>query len=130
MFEGSIVAIATPFSAKGGSASGGKDLVVDEKTFKDLIEFHLKNETNGFVPCGTTGESPTLSFEEHERVIELTIQAVRGRAPVIPGTGSNSTAEAIALTKHAAKAGADAYCWFRRIIIAPRKKVCTCILKR
>ncbi|MDP2939116.1 MAG: 4-hydroxy-tetrahydrodipicolinate synthase [Candidatus Omnitrophota bacterium] len=108
MFEGSIVAIVTPFSAKGGSASGGKDLVVDEKTLKDLIEFHLKNETNGFVPCGTTGESPTLSFEEHDRVIELTIQAVRGRAPVIAGTGSNSTAEAIMLTRHAAKAGADA----------------------
>lgn len=98
MFEGSIVAIVTPF----------KDNKIDEKTLKDLIEFHLKNGTNGFVPCGTTGESPTLSFEEHDRVIELTIQAARGRVPVIAGTGSNSTAEAIMLTKHAEKAGADA----------------------
>ncbi len=98
MFEGSIVAIVTPF----------RDGKVDEKTLKDLIEFHIKNDTNGFVPCGTTGESPTLSFEEHDRVIELTIQAVKGRVPVIAGTGSNSTAEAVMLTKHAAKAGADA----------------------
>ncbi len=98
MFEGSIVAIVTPFANDK----------VDEKTLKDLIEFHLKNGTDGFVPCGTTGESPTLSFEEHERVVEVTVQAVRGRVPVIAGTGSNSTAEAIILTKHAAKTGADA----------------------
>lgn len=98
MFEGSIVAIVTPFK-------NGK---VDEPALKKLIEFNIENGTNGFVPCGTTGESPTLSFEEHDRVIELTIQAARGRVPVIAGTGSNSTSEAIMLTQHAAKAGADA----------------------
>ncbi len=98
MFEGSIVAIVTPF----------RDNKVDEPSLKKLIEFNLENGTNGFVPCGTTGESPTLSFEEHDRVIELTIQTVKGRVAVIAGTGSNSTAEAIMLTKHAAKAGADA----------------------
>jgi len=108
MFRGSIVAIVTPFSAKGGSASGGKNLVVDEKKLRDLIEFHIKNGTSGVVPCGTTGESATLSFEEHDRVIEITIEQVKKRIPVIAGTGSNSTQEAIMLTKHAAKAGADA----------------------
>ena len=108
MFSGSIVAIATPFSAKGGSASGGKNLVVDEKTYRDLIEFQIKNGSSGVVPCGTTGESATLSFKEHDRVIEITIEQVKGRIPVIAGTGSNSTEEAIMLTRHAAKAGADA----------------------
>lgn len=98
MFTGSIVAIVTPF----------KDGKVDEATLKNLIEFQIKNGTKGIVPCGTTGESPTLSHKEHERVIELTIEAVKGRVPVIAGTGSNSTAEAVALTKHAAKAGASA----------------------
>jgi 4-hydroxy-tetrahydrodipicolinate synthase len=108
MFKGSMIAIVTPFSAKGGSASGGKDLVVDEKKFRDLIEFQLKNGASAIVPCGTTGESATLSFEEHDRVIEITIEQVKKRIPVIAGTGSNSTEEAIMLTKHAAKAGADA----------------------
>jgi len=103
MFKGSIVAIVTPFSA-----SGGKNLVVDEKKFRDLIEFQIKNGTSGIVPCGTTGESATLSFEEHERVIEITIEQVKKRIPVIAGTGSNSTQEAIILTRHAAKSGADA----------------------
>jgi len=98
MFKGSIVAIVTPF----------KDGKVDEKTFRSLIEFQIKNKTSGIVPCGTTGESATLSFAEHERVIEITIDQVKGRIPVIAGTGSNSTEEAIKLTKHAAKAGADA----------------------
>jgi len=98
MFKGSIVAIVTPF----------KDGKIDEKTFKDLIEFQIKNKTAGIVPCGTTGESATLSFEEHERVVEIAVEQVRGRIPVIAGTGSNSTSEAIRLTKHAAKAGADA----------------------
>lgn len=98
MFKGSIVAIVTPFH-------NGK---IDEKTFRDLIEFQIKNATSGIVPCGTTGESATLSFEEHERVIEITIEQVKKRIPVIAGTGSNSTEEAILLTKHAAKAGADA----------------------
>jgi len=97
-FHGSIVAIATPFANDK----------VDEKNFTELIEFQIKNGTHGIVPCGTTGESPTLSTDEHERVIELCIQTVKGRVPVIAGTGSNSTAEAIVLTKHAAKAGADA----------------------
>ena len=108
MFRGSIVAIVTPFSAKGGSAGGAKELVVDEQKLRDLIEFHIKNGTSGIVPCGTTGESATLSFEEHDRVIEITIEQVKKRIPVIAGTGSNSTQEAIMLTRHAAKAGADA----------------------
>jgi len=97
-FCGSIVAIVTPF----------KDGKVDEKGFQKLLEFHIKEGTDGIVPCGTTGESATLSFEEHERVIELTIETVKGKIPVIAGTGSNSTKEAIMLTKHAKKAGADA----------------------
>jgi 4-hydroxy-tetrahydrodipicolinate synthase len=102
MFKGSITAIVTPFSAKGGK------LAVNEKNLRDLIEFQIKNGTSGIVPCGTTGESATLSFEEHERVIEITIEQVNKRIPVIAGTGSNSTDEAIMLTKEAAKAGADA----------------------
>ena len=98
MFKGSIVAIVTPF----------RDGKIDEQKLRDLIEFQLKNGTSGIVPCGTTGESATLSFEEHGRVIEITIEQVKKRIPVIAGTGSNSTEEAIMLTKHAAKAGADA----------------------
>ena len=98
MFKGSIVAIVTPLK-------NGK---VDEKKYKELIEFQIKNGTAGIVPCGTTGESATLSFAEHERVIEITIKQVRKRVPVIAGTGSNSTEEAIMLTQQAASAGADA----------------------
>ncbi len=98
MFKGSIVAIITPF----------KDGRVDEDKLRELVEFHIQNGTNGIVPCGTTGESPTLNHDEHNRVIEICIDAVAGRIPVIAGTGSNSTAEAVALTQHAAKAGADA----------------------
>ena len=98
MFKGSIVAIVTPFR-------NGK---VDEQKLRDLIEFQIKNGSSGIVPCGTTGESATLSFEEHDRVIEITIEQVKKRIPVIAGTGSNSTEEAIMLTKHAAKSGADA----------------------
>ncbi len=98
MFRGSIVAIVTPF----------KDDKVDEKKFRDLIEFQIKNGTSGIVPCGTTGESATLSFQEHERVIEIAIGQTKKRVPVIAGTGSNSTQEAIMLTKAAAHAGADA----------------------
>lgn len=98
MFKGSIVAIVTPFK-------NGK---VDERQFRDLIEFQIKNGTRGVVPCGTTGESATLSFEEHERVIEIAIEQVKKRIPVIAGTGSNATSEAIMLTRHAAKQGADA----------------------
>ena len=107
MFRGSIVAVVTPFSAGGGSAFGGRDLVVDEKKLRDLVEFQIKNGTSGIVPCGTTGESATLSFQEHDRVIEITIDQAKKRIPVIAGTGSNSTEEAIMLTRHAAKAGAD-----------------------
>lgn len=98
MFKGSIVAIVTPFK-------NGK---VDEKKLRELIEFQIKNGTSGIVPCGTTGESATLSFQEHGRVIEITIEQVKKRVPVIAGTGSNSTEEAIMLTRHAAKSGADA----------------------
>ena len=98
MFRGSIVAIVTPF----------KDGRIDEKVYRNLIEFQIENGTDGIVPCGTTGESATLSHEEHERLIELTIETVKGRVPVIAGTGSNNTAEAVRLTRHAKKAGADA----------------------
>lgn len=98
MFKGSLVAIVTPF--KNGR--------VDEKKFIELIEFQIRNQTSGIVPCGTTGESATLSFQEHERVIEITVEAVKKRIPVVAGTGSNSTQEAIMLTQHAAAAGADA----------------------
>lgn len=97
MFTGSLVAIVTPFRK-------GK---VDERAFGDLIEWQIANGTNGIVPCGTTGESATLSHEEHNRVIELTVEVVRRRVPVIAGTGSNSTDEAISLTQHAKQAGAD-----------------------
>ncbi|MCM8782554.1 MAG: 4-hydroxy-tetrahydrodipicolinate synthase, partial [Candidatus Omnitrophica bacterium] len=98
MFKGSMVAIVTPF----------KNDKIDEKAYKKLIEFHIKNGTSAIVPCGTTGESATLDYDEHDRVIELTIDYVKGRIPVIAGTGSNSTREAIQLTAHAKKAGADA----------------------
>jgi len=97
MFKGSNVALVTPF----------KDNKLDEETYIKLINFHLENGTNGLVPAGTTGESPTLSHTEHEKVIELCINEAKGKIPVIAGTGSNSTEEAIALTKHAEKAGAD-----------------------
>jgi 4-hydroxy-tetrahydrodipicolinate synthase len=98
MIHGSIVAIVTPFK-------NGK---IDEKSLRDLIEFQIENGTHGIVPCGTTGESPTLSHEEHEYVIELTVKAVKKRIRVIAGTGSNSTEEAIRLTEFAEKVGADA----------------------
>jgi 4-hydroxy-tetrahydrodipicolinate synthase len=97
MFQGSIVALITPFK-------NGK---VDEAGFQKFVDWQIKEGTNGLVPVGTTGESPTLSHEEHMRVVELCVEATAGRVPVIAGTGSNSTAEAIAFTKHAKKAGAD-----------------------
>jgi 4-hydroxy-tetrahydrodipicolinate synthase len=97
MFSGAIIAIVTPFK-------NGK---VDEETLRRLIEFQIANGTDGIVPCGTTGESSTLSHEEHDRVIEITIDAVKKRVPVIAGTGSNSTDEALRLTKHAYEAGAN-----------------------
>ncbi|MFP4085801.1 MAG: 4-hydroxy-tetrahydrodipicolinate synthase [Desulfobacteraceae bacterium] len=98
MFRGSIVAIVTPF----------KDGAVDEKKFRELIEFQIENGTSAIVPCGTTGESATLDMEEHQKVIDIAIEAVNKRVPVIAGTGGNSTAEAIELTRHAKAAGADA----------------------
>ena len=97
MFKGSNVALITPF----------KNNKLDEEAYIRLIHFHLENGTNGLVPAGTTGESPTLSHEEHQRVIDLCIRESNGKIPVIAGTGSNSTEEAISLTSHAEKAGAD-----------------------
>jgi 4-hydroxy-tetrahydrodipicolinate synthase len=97
-FTGSITALLTPFK-------NGK---VDEKGFQSFVEWQIAEGINGVVPCGTTGESPTLSHEEHKRVVELCIEAAKKRVPVIAGTGSNSTAEAIELTQHAEQAGADA----------------------
>ena len=95
--RGSMVALVTPF----------KDERVDEPALKRLVEFHIAGGTSAVVPCGTTGESATLSHEEHERVVELVVQAAHGRIPVIAGTGSNNTREAIRLTKHAKRVGAD-----------------------
>jgi 4-hydroxy-tetrahydrodipicolinate synthase len=92
-----MVAVVTPF----------KDGRVDEAKVRELVEFHIKNGTDVLVPCGTTGESPTLSHDEHRRVIELAIQTANKRIPVVAGTGSNSTAEAIDLTRYAKNAGAD-----------------------
>jgi len=98
MFRGSIVALITPFR------NGG----IDEASLQSLVEWQIEQGTHGLVPVGTTGESPTLSHAEHERVVELVIEAAAGRVPVIAGTGSNSTAEAISLSRHAKRAGADA----------------------
>ena len=96
MFKGSNVALVTPF----------KNDNLDEEAYIRLIHFHIKNGTNGLVPAGTTGESPTLSHDEHQRVIELCVKESNGKLPVFAGTGSNSTVEAISLTKHAEKIGA------------------------
>ncbi len=98
MFSGSIVAIITPF----------KDGKVDEEAYRQLIEFQIENGTSAIVPCGTTGESATLNVKEHARVIDIAVEAVNKRVPVIAGTGGNSTSEAIELTGHAKKVGADA----------------------
>jgi len=98
MFQGSITALITPFK------NGG----VDVEAFQSLVEWQIAEGTEGLVPCGTTGESPTLSHQEHMRVTELCIEASHGRVPVIAGAGSNSTAEAVSLAKHAQQAGADA----------------------
>lgn len=95
--EGSLTALVTPFS----------DGEVDYPTMAERIEFQIANGTQGLVPCGTTGESPTLSHQEHDRIIEFTIEKAAGRVPVFPGTGSNSTSEALRLTRHAKDAGAD-----------------------
>lgn len=98
MFKGSITALITPF----------RNGAVDERGFQEFVEWQIAEGTDALVPCGTTGESPTLSHEEHMRVVELCIEVAKGRVPVIAGTGSNSTAEAILLTRHAKEAGADA----------------------
>lgn len=97
IFRGTFVAIVTPFT----------DGQIDEQGLVDLIEFHIANGTHGIVPCGTTGESATMSHEEHHRVVQLTVKTVAGRVPVLAGSGSNSTAEAIELTRHAKESGAD-----------------------
>src|SRR5580693_5460058 len=97
-FHGSITALITPFIE-------GR---VDTKRFQDFVAWQIAQGTHGLVPCGTTGESPTLSHEEHKRVVELCVEAAGGKVPVMAGSGSNSTAEAVDLTKHAEKAGANA----------------------
>ncbi len=104
MFEGSIVALVTPF----------REGAVDEKALRELIEWHISEGTNAIVPCGTTGESATLTYDEHYRVIEITVEAVNGRVPVIAGTGANSTDETIAMTREAKNLGADA-----ALLVAP-----------
>jgi len=96
MFQGSFVALVTPF--RNGE--------VDEAKLRELVELHVANGTDGLIPCGTTGESPGLNHDEHRRVVEIVIETARGRIRVVAGTGSNSTAEATALTKHAERAGA------------------------
>jgi len=98
MLKGSIVALITPF----------KNDSLDEDTYRKLIDYHLKNGTNGVVPGGTTGESPTLSHSEHKKIIQIAVKECKGKIPIIAGTGSNSTDEAIDLSKYAEKAGSDA----------------------
>src|SRR4026208_1363222 len=104
MFKGSLTALTTPFK-------GGK---VDDGAFQRLVEWQIAEGTHGLVPVGTTGESPTLSHEEHHKVVEWCIDQAKGRVPVIAGAGSNSTKEAIGLAQHAEKAGADAV-----LVVAP-----------
>lgn len=104
MFKGSITALITPF----------RDGSVDDSAFQDFVAWQIAEGTHGVVPCGTTGESPTLSHDEHKRVVELCVEVAKGKIPVIAGTGSNSTEEAIALTRHAKEAGADA-----ALVVAP-----------
>ncbi|MDA0782321.1 MAG: 4-hydroxy-tetrahydrodipicolinate synthase [Rickettsiales bacterium] len=98
MFKGAITALITPF----------KDGKVDERKFADFVQWQIKEGIHGLVPCGTTGESPTLTHERHNQVIDICVEAAEGKVPVIAGAGSNSTAEAINLAQHAQKAGADA----------------------
>jgi 4-hydroxy-tetrahydrodipicolinate synthase len=99
MFKGVYTALITPFTAKGA---------LDEKAFQEFVEWQVGQGVHGLVPCGTTGESPTLTHDEHNRVIDLCIEVAKGRVPVMAGTGSNSTEEAIMTTRHAKEAGADA----------------------
>jgi 4-hydroxy-tetrahydrodipicolinate synthase len=107
-FTGSITALITPFK------NANNNIAVDYKAFEKFVDWQIKEGTNGLVPCGTTGESPTLDFDEHNKVVEACVKAAKGRVPVIAGTGANSTEEAIFLSKHAEKAGADAL-----LIVAP-----------
>ncbi|MGO4566402.1 4-hydroxy-tetrahydrodipicolinate synthase [Rhizobium sp. 2YAF20] len=104
MFKGSITALVTPFT----------DGQVDEAAFRNLIEWQIAEGTSGLVPCGTTGESPTLNHDEHKRVVEIAIETAKGRVPVIAGAGSNSTEEAIGFVRHAQQVGADGV-----LIVAP-----------
>ncbi len=99
MFRGSLVALVTPMRPDGS---------LDERAFQDLVDWQIREGTQGLIPVGTTGESPTLSHEEHKRIVELCVEAAGRRVPVIAGTGSNSTAEAVDFTRHAKQAGADA----------------------
>src|SRR5690242_9997649 len=99
MFRGSFTALVTPFRPDGS---------LDEKGFADLVEWQIGEGTQGLVPVGTTGESPTLSHDEHRRVVEICVETAKGRVPVIAGAGSNNTTEAIALVQYAEKIGADA----------------------
>jgi len=98
-FEGSYVALITPFKSNGE---------VDEDKIRELVNYHIENGTAGIVPCGTTGEAPTLTFSEHEKVIKIVVEEVRGRIQVVAGAGSNNTDRAIELTKYAKELGADA----------------------
>jgi len=98
-FFGSIPALVTPFTADGG---------LDEKAFGDFVEWQIEQGSNGLVPVGTTGESPTLTHDEHKRVVELCVEVAAGRVPVMAGAGSNNTAESIDLAQHAHQAGAQA----------------------
>ena len=104
MFKGSLTALITPF----------KDGTVDEDAFRRLVDWQISEGTHGLVPAGTTGESPTLDFDEHKRIIELAVEGSRGRVPVVAGTGSNSTDEAVELSQHAEKAGVDGL-----LVVAP-----------
>ena len=99
MFKGSLVALITPMRSDGS---------IDEKAYAEFVDWQIKEGTDAVVPVGTTGESPTLSHDEHKRVVEIAIEVAKGRVPVIAGAGSNSTAEAIDLARHAKQAGADA----------------------
>lgn len=105
MFQGVFTALITPFAENGA---------VDEAAFRDFVEWQIAEGVHGIVPCGTTGESATLSHEEHQRVVELAVKTAKGRVPVVAGTGSNATEEAVFLSRHAEKAGADAL-----LIVAP-----------
>lgn len=105
MFKGVYTALITPFTAKGA---------VDEAAFQKFVEWQIEQGVHGLVPCGTTGESPTLTHDEHNRVIDLCVEVAKGRVPVMAGTGSNSTDEAIMTTRHAKKSGADC-----ALVVAP-----------